>query len=128
MEESMVDYRVKWFALFVSVICVCSFALITGCAPDDNEDQTFFEAGQIQITGQSGPFAVGDMDTLSYTVLDQNGNEMLYADLFWKSSNTSVATVSSGVVTMVGSGTATITGQIAEFKPDPNASVSVTVQ
>ncbi|GIT52549.1 MAG: hypothetical protein Ct9H300mP15_27620 [Gemmatimonadota bacterium] len=54
--------------------------------------------------------ALGDTTQLSATVKDQNGATMSGASVTWSSSSASVATVSSsGLVTAVANGTATIT-------------------
>ena len=51
--------------------------------------------------------------TLTATVKDASGNVISEAQVTWSSDNTDVATVSNGVVTLVGEGTANITAEYA---------------
>ena len=68
--------------------------------------------------------SLGDTTQLTATVKDSNGNEISEATVTWQSSNDAVATVSStGWVTAIASGSATVTATSALL----NAASSVTV-
>ena len=68
--------------------------------------------------------SLGDTTQLTAKVKDYNGNEISEAAVTWRSSNDAVATVSStGLVTAIASGSATVTATSASL----NATSSVTV-
>ena len=68
--------------------------------------------------------SLGDTTQLTAKVKDDNGNEISEAAVTWQSSNDAVATVSStGLVTAIASGSATVTATSASL----NATSSVTV-
>jgi uncharacterized protein YjdB len=64
----------------------------------------------VTVSPTSASVAVGATSTLQATVKDQNGNSMTGQTVTWSTNNAAVATVSStGVVTGVAAGSATIT-------------------
>ncbi|HET7456371.1 MAG TPA: Ig-like domain-containing protein [Gemmatimonadaceae bacterium] len=66
--------------------------------------------GSVTVTPTSAALAVGGTATFEATVKDPSGNTLTDRTVTWSSSDVNVATVSSsGVVTAVGPGTATIT-------------------
>lgn len=67
---------------------------------------------------------IGASETLSATVLPSNST---YNRVIWKTSDTSVATVSNGVVTSVGNGTATITCITPDGKHKAECEVAVSI-
>jgi uncharacterized protein YjdB len=68
---------------------------------------------------------VGGTEQLEVTLLDAGGAPIQDADITWSSSDETVATVTQdGVVTAVGSGTATVTAESGDF----SATVEVQVQ
>lgn len=75
------------------------------------EIEVNYSTGPIAVTGitldkSTDDVDVGDITTLTATVLPSNATDK---SVTWSSNNTSVATVSNGVVTGVSAGTATIT-------------------
>ena len=83
-------------------------------------------ATSITLSATSLSFtAMGETIQISATVLDQSGKAMTGATVSWSTSDGSVADVSStGLVTAIGTGTATITGTSGSV----NATASVVVQ
>jgi uncharacterized protein YjdB len=84
------------------------FLLAASCkdatAPSVPVPTTLFpSAGTVSFT------ALGQSQTLTATVLDQNGSPLPTAPIQWASSADAVATVQGGLVTATGNGTATIT-------------------
>ena len=64
----------------------------------------------VTISPASAAFrSIGDSVRMIATVSDQNGQEMTNVAVAWNSSDTSVATVTEGLVTAVGNGSATVT-------------------
>jgi uncharacterized protein YjdB len=79
----------------------------------------------VAMAPQSVSLAVGETRLLSAEALDEGGSSVEDAPIQWSSSNTSVATVSSGgLVTARGGGSATITAKSG----DASGSSSVTVE
>jgi uncharacterized protein YjdB len=79
----------------------------------------------VSMATQSVSLAVGETRQLSAQALDEGGSSVEDASFEWSSSNTSVATVSSGgLVTARGGGNATITAKSG----DASGSTSVTVE
>lgn len=70
------------------------------------EDETTVPVTGVSLNATSGTLAVGASTTLTATVFPADATNKAVS---WKSSNTSVATVSGGVVVAVSGGTATIT-------------------
>ncbi|MDE0476290.1 MAG: hypothetical protein OXI50_17195, partial [Gammaproteobacteria bacterium] len=59
----------------------------------------------VTISPASAAFrSIGDSVRMIATVSDQNGQEMTNVAVAWNSSDTSVATVTEGLVTAVGNG------------------------
>ncbi len=73
--------------------------------------------------------ALGATEQLTATVRDANGNPIAGASVTWVSSNSQVATVStSGLVTAVGNGTATITATVGGLSGTARVTVVVATQ
>jgi hypothetical protein len=92
--------------------CVVAFLLaMTFFACGEGPEEVVLTATSVTVSPASATFsAVGDTEQLSATALDQNGNTATGVQFSWSSSDASVASVStSGLVTAVGNGTATIT-------------------
>lgn len=69
--------------------------------------------------------AIGDTATLSATVFDQDGVEMVGQPVSWSSSDPAVASVSgTGLVTAVGRGTAALIAQAGEASGQVNVTVT----
>lgn len=105
----------KYFSL---LCCLALFAL--GCSPEDIKQENPPHTGQIPSTNGNSSISVsgvslnamsfelseGESYTLTATVQPSNATNK---NVSWKSDNTSVATVSNGIVTAIKEGTATIT-------------------
>ncbi|MCH7532172.1 MAG: serine hydrolase [Gemmatimonadetes bacterium] len=102
---------------------------LAGCdrtgSPTDTDGPQPPTATAVSISPTTLSFSsVGETRQLTATVRDQNGHTMGGATVSWASANTQVATVSSsGLVTAVGDGSATITASSGSAK----ASTAVTV-
>jgi len=74
-------------------------------------------AASVTVAPTTTTLSVGDSTTLTATAKDASGNVIAGAPVTWSSDNPAAATVSSsGVVTAVGIGTATITAQSGNAK------------
>jgi hypothetical protein len=93
----------------VSALVVGGIALLATSCKDATGPVVPVPTTVVPSAGSVSLTALGESQTLSATVLDQGGAEMSGAALTWVSSAASVATVSSGLVTAVGNGSATIT-------------------
>ncbi len=101
--------------------------LIAACSGDDGPTQPLVPvATALEISAATVTFpSLTDVQQLTATVRDQNGQPMPGAQVSWASSNAGVATVSSsGLVTSVANGTATLTAASGAA----SASAQVTVQ
>ena len=91
----------------------CTLVLLAGVmlsACGDGPAEVETPVGSVTVTPTTVTFsAVGDTEQLSAAASDASGNSMPGVQFTWTSSDATVASVStSGVVTSVGSGTATI--------------------
>lgn len=85
-------------------------AAANGFAPDTARIVVRQEVASIALSGAQSPLQVGQSVQLSATVRDANNNAIPGASVSWRTSSSSVATVSSaGLVRAVGAGSATIT-------------------
>lgn len=91
--------------------------LFTACPPKDGEEVA------ITLSPTALELKVGETGTLTASVTPAQAK---IAGVKWSSSNAAVASVSSGTVTGVGEGTATITAESVQ-DPSKKASASVTV-
>jgi len=78
----------------------------------------------VTLNKQTASLIVGGTETLFATIEPTNATNQ---NVTWRSSNTSVATVSGGVVTAVGGGTATITVTTANGGKTASCTVTVSV-
>ena len=97
-----------WSALLVAIAGVVTFA----CS-DDPVEPEISQSAALRVTPFAAQqLAVGDTLPLTAQVLDQNGEAVTGKAVTWASDNTLVATVdTTGVVTAVGEGAATITAE-----------------
>lgn len=117
---------VTWSSNMPNVANVDANGLVTGVAPGSATITATSEgqagtatvvvqppvAASVQVSPAASTLTVGDSTTLTATVKDGSGNVISGAPVTWSSDNTAAATVStSGVVTAVGAGTATITAK-----------------
>ncbi len=116
------------FAACVAAVMAFSVAGLTACGGDDDVPATAAEY-TIAVTGSdvsNGAVALktGSTTTLTATVyVDGEADSSLLSDVDWTTSASDVATVSSGTVTAVKAGSATITAAYGTA----TASVAVTV-
>ena len=91
-------------AAVVGAVTACGDDPMTPATPDPPVPTT------VAISPTSAAFpAIGDSVRLITTVSDQYGQAMTDVAVVWNSSDTSVATVTEGLVTAVGNGNATVT-------------------
>ena len=94
----------------------------TTCTVTVNEPTPeIIEATSVSLNKTSLTLEIGESETLAATVLPSNATDK---SVTWTSSAQSVATVASGKITAIGSGTATITATTSNGK---KATCSVTV-
>ncbi|MCD7819277.1 MAG: InlB B-repeat-containing protein [Lachnospiraceae bacterium] len=100
----------------------------------DSDNETETEAASVSVTiGQAAQSISYDTNSVSKTAGDESfANELtetlIYGDITYTSSDTSVATVDSdGIVTIVGAGTATITATASGSDNYTSATASYTV-
>lgn len=77
----------------------------------------------VTLSSNTMSFTTDETQTLTATTTPANTTEALT----WASSNTNVATVSNGVVTPVGNGSATITAVCGSYSASCNVTVSIPV-
>jgi len=114
----------KTFSVLV-LAAVIAFAMVA--CDDDSGPGSLYSPGDVAVTGvtlnqTSLSLAVGGSATLIATVSPSNATNKNVA---WNSNNTGIATVSSGTVTAVGAGSATIT--VTTLDGSKTAACSVTV-
>ena len=117
---------ITWSSNMPNVANVDANGLVTGVAPGSatitasSEGQSGTAtivvqppaAASVAVSPGATTLTVGDSTTLTATVKDGSGNVISGAPVTWSSDNTAAATVStSGVVTAVGAGSATITAK-----------------
>ena len=117
---------ITWSSNMPNVANVDANGLVTGVAPGSaiitagSEGQSGTAtvvvqppvAASVQVSPGATTLTVGDSTALTATAKDGSGNVISGAPITWSSDNTAAATVStSGVVTGVGVGTATITAK-----------------
>lgn len=117
---------ITWSSNMPNVANVDANGLVTGVAPGSatitasSEGQSGTAtivvqppvAASVQVSPGAATLTVGDSTTLTATVKDASGAVISGAPVTWSSDNTAAATVStSGVVTAVGPGSATITAK-----------------
>ncbi|MBR3030516.1 MAG: leucine-rich repeat protein [Bacteroidales bacterium] len=89
-------------SIFV-ILSVLTLGFVIGCTPPDDP---VVPVSSISMSQTTAALEVGGTISLSATVSPSNATEK---EVTWSSSNTSVATVSNGVVKAVGEGSANIT-------------------
>lgn len=92
-----------------SVLCgiILTILCLVACGKDSEDDIPTIKVTSVILSSTEMSMTVGDVQTLTATVAPANATNK---SVTWKSSSTSVATVSStGEVKAVGAGTATIT-------------------
>ena len=85
------------------------------------------EASSVEISAEDDKIwaPVGDTVDLSARVLDDDGEEVTVTTVTWSSSDTTVATVSSsGVMTAVGEGVATLTATVSASSSSTQSSMA----
>ena len=85
------------------IMAVLTLGFVIGCTPPDDP---VVAVSSVSLNQTSITLAVGGTVSLSATVSPSNATDK---EVTWSSSNTSVATVSNGVVKAVGEGSANIT-------------------
>ena len=115
-----------------AVVVLVLSLLVTACGGGDSSGSSTPTAPapsiptSITITGATTPLqSIGATTQLTATVRDQRGDVMTGVSISWSSANPAVATVnSSGLVTSVGNGSATITASSGSL----TATATVNVQ
>ncbi|HEU4720039.1 MAG TPA: Ig-like domain-containing protein, partial [Gemmatimonadaceae bacterium] len=91
-------------------------AIITATAEGKSDASEFTVApgavSRVSVTPSTISMASGDKQTLAASAQDASGTVLTGKTVVWASSNTQVATVASGEVTALGSGTANITATV----------------
>ena len=109
-----------FFLAFSAVLACCLAGCETPEQPDNQDPPKPVAVESVSLSSQSMDLKVGESATLTATIKPSNAQ----ATVSWSTSNASVATVSSGKVTAVAEGTATISAS-AEGK---SANCQVTVK
>jgi hypothetical protein len=93
----------------ITLSIMAAIIAVTACGSDDSPTGTAAVVS-VSVGAPTGPILVGATTTLTATAKDASGNTVSGAAIAWTSSSDAIATVSSsGVVTGVAPGTATIT-------------------
>ena len=137
--ENATDKRLTWSSLDESIATVTQDGLITAHAEGTtaivvktmkditkvvtvNVEADVIAVNSVSVTPASLSLVIGEKQKLTAEVLPENATNKTVT---WKSSNTSVATVSSsGEVTAVGEGSATITASASNVTKDVNVTVA----
>jgi uncharacterized protein YjdB len=111
----------KKFQMLMALLCL---GLLPACSSNSSTSTSAPTLTSIQITLTTPSVAAGLTDQLTATGQYSDGTSKdLTASVTWTSSNTSVATVSAGVVTTLTQGSAKITGTLSGV----SGSVTLTV-
>ena len=87
----------------------------TACEDDDGPTGPDDEVAQVIIEFDDDTLTVGGTHQLTVTVIDQDGDTLSSQTVDFESSNTTVASVStSGLITALAAGSATITATVDE--------------
>ncbi|MBO4341163.1 MAG: Ig domain-containing protein [Bacteroidales bacterium] len=103
--------RKSFSALILALTACAVLCAVTACTPKENpddkpKDDPKVEVSQVQLSPSSVSLEVGGTVNLIATVSPSNATDMTVT---WSTSDASVATVSYGLVTAVGEGSAIIT-------------------
>jgi uncharacterized protein YjdB len=111
--------------LLGALLAICLLLPSTGCSnPSGLDSIQISPTSQSLTTGQTAQFSV----TGTYGNSNHATTQAVTSGLTWSSSDTAVATVnSSGLVTAVGAGTASITATAQAFNGPTSSSATVTV-
>src|SRR5688572_1535289 len=116
-----------------ALVAAVALAFTVGCGGDSSGPPA---VATVDVSTLAGDVAVGQTAQLSATTRDASGNALSNRTVTWSSSSTTIATVStSGLVTGVAPGTATISAvsegktgtRIVTVVPPPVATVTVTL-
>ncbi len=99
--------KVLSILITILALCTCMFTL-TACGGNSTVEVTSITLNRSSVT-----LEIGDTVNLYETIYPSNATDK---GVTWSSSNTSVATVSNGIVTAISEGTATITAKTSNNK------------
>lgn len=104
------------FARGAISLAACSFLVAAiACEDDDGPTGPGDEVAQVIIEFDDDTLTVGGTHQLTVTVIDQDGDTLSSQTVDFESSNTTVASVStSGLITALAAGSATITATVDE--------------
>lgn len=109
----------------LGVLALAGLFAIVGCDDDPVAPPAEEGPASVQITPEQATLSfIGETVTFSAVALNGRGEEMPEVPVSWTTSSGGTATVSGGVVTAQGNGTATITATV----PGTSATAQVTVQ
>ena len=92
----------------LGLVSIVALPLMLGCGGGESSGPP--SVASVDILGSTGDLQVGGTVQLSGVAKDSKGNTLSNRTITWSSSSTSIATVtSSGLVTGIGAGTASIT-------------------
>jgi len=116
-----------------ALVAVVALAFTSGCGGDSSGPPA---VATVDVSTPAGAIVVGQTAQLSATARDASGNVLSNRTIAWSSSSTTIATVSSsGLVTGVAAGSATISAisegktgtRLVNVVPPPVATVTVSV-
>jgi hypothetical protein len=103
----------KRLKLMASMLLIVAFASSVASCDDDTREPVPIEATGVTLNVQSLTLAVGQIETLTATVMPGNAANKI---LTWTSSLPAIATVNAGVITAVAVGSTTVTVATANGK------------
>jgi uncharacterized protein YjdB len=114
------------FSKWIGAMAMGAAVLVAACSDDPVQPAPNPVAAEVEVTpGTVTLGTIGETETLTATVLDEDGTEIPDAPVAWSSDDEAVAVVDEeGVVEAVGEGVAVITAESG----DASATVEVSVE
>ena len=109
------------------LMLILGVSLIGIIACEDEEKEVKLEVTAVEVSPSSATINKDETQQFTYSVKDQNGDEMSDVSVTWSSSDETVTTIdASGLATGAGAGSATITATAESISGTASISVELT--